>query len=99
MRLIFLSTPGELLNDFILSRIANGAEGLGHCATGLVALESLGRFDQERAVKVVETYVQLILEEKENHTDSMEDFCNILRLLYNINNRAKGMRCLLYWTS
>lgn len=55
--LIYHSDLGELLNDFILSRIANGVEGLAHCATGLSALESLGRFDQERVVKIVDTCV------------------------------------------
>ena len=49
------------MNDFILSRIANGAEGLGYCATGLIALENLGRFDQERVVKVVDTYVEIVI--------------------------------------
>ena len=46
---------GDLLNDFILSRISNGAEGLGHCARGLSALERLGTWDEERVKTVTNT--------------------------------------------
>lgn len=43
------------MNDFILSRIANGADGLGYCARGLAALERLGTFDEERVKTIMET--------------------------------------------
>lgn len=46
---------GELINDFVLSRITNGAEGLGHCARALLALEKLGSFDDERVGKIIDT--------------------------------------------
>lgn len=45
----------DLLCDFILSRISNGAEGLGHCARGLRALDRMGQFDQAKVWAIVET--------------------------------------------
>ena len=47
---------GHLLIDFTLSRISNGAEGVGHCARSLQALESMGGFDDEQVEKTVNTY-------------------------------------------
>ncbi|KAI9720708.1 MAG: hypothetical protein M1828_005588 [Chrysothrix sp. TS-e1954] len=45
----------DLLNDFILDRIANGADALGNGARGLSALERLGQFDGDRVLRVVDT--------------------------------------------
>jgi DNA repair/transcription protein MET18/MMS19 len=50
-----LDTLGDLLNDFVLSRVSNGAEGVAHCARSLLALEKLGRFDDARVDTVMET--------------------------------------------
>jgi DNA repair/transcription protein MET18/MMS19 len=47
---------GNLLSEFVLSRITDDAEGIGSCAKALLALEELGQWDQSRAAKVMMTY-------------------------------------------
>lgn len=39
----------------MLARLED-SEGLGSCAKGLIALEERGKWDSERAKKIVETY-------------------------------------------
>lgn len=46
---------GDLLTDFVLSRVGNGAEGLGHCARALSALERLGPLPAERVGQIMDT--------------------------------------------
>ena len=50
---------GNLLGDFILSRIADDREGLGSCAKGLLALEERGKWENERAANIMEVLVLL----------------------------------------
>ncbi|KAF2270415.1 MMS19 nucleotide excision repair protein-like protein [Lojkania enalia] len=50
------NVTGNLLCDFVLSRFDDG-EGLGSCAKALIALEERGRWDDERATKIMETLV------------------------------------------
>jgi DNA repair/transcription protein MET18/MMS19 len=46
-------TIGNLLCDFILSRTED-SEGLGSCAKALLALEELGKWDDQRVISIVE---------------------------------------------
>ncbi|KAF2786351.1 MMS19 nucleotide excision repair protein-like protein [Melanomma pulvis-pyrius CBS 109.77] len=46
----------NLLCDFILSRIED-SEGLGSCARALLALEELGKWDNEKVVKIMDTFL------------------------------------------
>ncbi|KAF2187104.1 MMS19 nucleotide excision repair protein-like protein [Zopfia rhizophila CBS 207.26] len=48
----------NLLCEFVLSRIENDVDGLGSCAKGLLALEELGKWDNGRVTKIVETLLQ-----------------------------------------
>ncbi|KAL9051392.1 MAG: hypothetical protein Q9162_006046 [Coniocarpon cinnabarinum] len=52
---ILSRTQREMLNDFTLSRISNGAEGIGHSAKAVLALERLGRFDKDRVASILNT--------------------------------------------
>ncbi|KIW07731.1 uncharacterized protein PV09_01661 [Verruconis gallopava] len=45
----------NLLSEFILSRISNDASSIGSCAKALLALEELGRWDQDMVAKVLST--------------------------------------------
>lgn len=47
----------NLLGDFILSRITDDREGLGSCAKGLLALEERGKWENERAVNIMEVLI------------------------------------------
>ena len=47
---------GLLLKNFVLSRITDGADPPGHCARALVALESLGRLEQEVVAGIINKY-------------------------------------------
>lgn len=47
----------NLLCDFILSRVQDDTEGIGSCARGLLALEELGKWDQETASTITTTFV------------------------------------------
>lgn len=47
---------GNLLCDFILSRIED-SEGLGSCARALLALEELGKWDNEKVIKIMDTFL------------------------------------------
>ncbi|KAH7123710.1 MMS19 nucleotide excision repair protein-like protein [Dendryphion nanum] len=44
----------NLLCDFVLSRVED-SEGLGSCAKALAALEERGKWDNDRAVRIIET--------------------------------------------
>jgi DNA repair/transcription protein MET18/MMS19 len=46
---------GNLLSEFVLSRMADDNEGIGAGARALSALEELGQWDQTRAAKVMST--------------------------------------------
>jgi DNA repair/transcription protein MET18/MMS19 len=48
----------DLLCEFILSRVVDDAAGIGSCAKGLMALEELGKWDNEKVVKIMETFLQ-----------------------------------------
>lgn len=46
----------NLLCDFVLSRLED-TEGIGSCAKALMALEQLGKWDNERAATVMQTFL------------------------------------------
>jgi DNA repair/transcription protein MET18/MMS19 len=46
---------GNLLSEFVLSRITNDVEGIGSCAKALLALEELGKWDASKAQKIMST--------------------------------------------
>jgi DNA repair/transcription protein MET18/MMS19 len=48
---------GNLLCDFVLSRIEDSEGGLGSCAKALMALEERGKWDDDRVRDTIETYV------------------------------------------
>lgn len=50
----------NLLCGFILTRITDDSEGAGHCARGLMALERLGKWDQDTAANIANTCVARI---------------------------------------
>jgi DNA repair/transcription protein MET18/MMS19 len=50
-----LILPGNLLCDFVLSRISGDTEGIGASAKALLALEERGQWDQSRAAEVMTT--------------------------------------------
>ncbi|KAF2200407.1 MMS19 nucleotide excision repair protein-like protein [Delitschia confertaspora ATCC 74209] len=52
---VFSLQQRNLLCDFILSRITDDTEGLGACTKGLLALEKLGKWDDERVGNIMET--------------------------------------------
>ncbi|QDS68336.1 hypothetical protein FKW77_010702 [Venturia effusa] len=43
----------NLLCDFVLGRVSGDTEGIGACAKALLALESLGQWDQNRAAEIM----------------------------------------------
>jgi DNA repair/transcription protein MET18/MMS19 len=47
----------SLLCAFILTRVTHDNEGTGHCARALIALEKLGKWDQETAATIANTCV------------------------------------------
>lgn len=47
----------SLLCGFILSRVADDSEGTGFCAKALIALEQLGKWDQDTAASIADTFV------------------------------------------
>jgi hypothetical protein len=50
-----LSNLGNLLCDFVLSRISGDTEGIGASAKALLALEERGQWDQTRAAEIMTT--------------------------------------------
>ena len=57
---------GNLLTSFILSRITDDTVGLGACAKGLLSLEQLGKWDNERVVEIMNTLVSCLFHGFEN---------------------------------
>ncbi|KAF1986114.1 hypothetical protein K402DRAFT_446653 [Aulographum hederae CBS 113979] len=55
-----------LLSDFILSRIADEREGIGSCASGLLALEERGQWTQDQASAIITTFI--------DHTHPLNQF-------------------------
>lgn len=47
---------GDRLSTFFLSRIEDGAQGLGYHARGILALESMAPFSRETFQKLLNTY-------------------------------------------
>lgn len=52
-----LTLEGNLLCDFILSRIADDNEGIGSSAKALMALEERGAWEKERAATILSSLV------------------------------------------
>jgi len=45
--------PGNLLCDFLLTRLADDHDVIGSYAKGLLALEERGKWDEERVASVI----------------------------------------------
>ncbi|KAI5370298.1 Putative DNA repair/transcription protein MET18/MMS19 [Septoria linicola] len=63
---VFSMQERRLLTDFILGRINSDVEGIGASARALLALEQLGKWDNETAQKVMRTFV--------DHTHPLRQF-------------------------